>query len=215
MSSLQLEPYRAQQARWPGRGRHVLAQYDDDRVVVYQAYRPSIGQFAAQHGNFLGGGFSLERMSWIKTSFLWMMHRCGWAAKEGQEVVLAIWLARAAFDAILAGAVPSSWDRERFASRDAWQAAVRGSDVRLQWDPDHAPSGHPVERRAIQLGLRGRTLADYATNPLRIEDISAFVREQRAALAKGGLDALVTPREAVYPCSPETAAILHADPPPA
>ncbi len=49
--------------------------------------------------------------------------------------------------------------------------------------------------------------------PLRIEDITGFVREQRAALAKGGLDALVTPREAVYPCAPGTAAILRVDAP--
>jgi len=214
MTSLQLEPYLAQRARWPARGRHVMAQFDDERVVVYQAYRPSIGQFAAEHGHFLGGGFSLERMSWIKPNFLWMMYRCGWAAKEGQEVVLAIWLARAAFDAILAAAVPSTWDRDRFASREAWQAALRASEVRLQWDPDHGPSGQPLERRAIQLGLRGRTLAAYA-RPLQIEDISAFVREQRAALARGGLDALVTPREAAYPCASETAALLRADPPPA
>jgi hypothetical protein len=38
-------------------------------VVVYQAYRPEIGHFAAQHGYF-GGSFSLDRMSWIKPNFL-------------------------------------------------------------------------------------------------------------------------------------------------
>jgi hypothetical protein len=214
MTTLQLEIYPAQRARWPALGRHVMAQFDDERVVVYQAYRPSIGHFAAEHGHFLGGGFSLERMSWIKPNFLWMMYRCGWGSKEGQEVVLAIWLARAAFDAILAAAVPSTWDRDRFATREAWQAAVGASEVRLQWDPDHAPSGQPVERRAIQLGLRGRTLAAFA-RPLRIEDISGFARAQRAALGKGGPDALVTPREAAYPCAPETAALLRVAVPPA
>ncbi len=29
-------------------------------------------------------------MTWIKPSFLWMMYRCGWAAKPGQERVLAV-----------------------------------------------------------------------------------------------------------------------------
>jgi hypothetical protein len=101
MTSLQISPYRAQLARWPRAGRHVMAQFDADRVVVYQAYRQSIGQFAAEHGHFRGGGFSLDRMSWIRPNFLWMMYRCGWAQKSGQEVVLAIWLARAQFDAIL------------------------------------------------------------------------------------------------------------------
>src|SRR5689334_15253432 len=104
MSGLRLESFQAQSARWPAAGRHVLAQFDDETVVVYQAYRPSIGQFAAEHGHFRGGGFSLDRMSWIKPNFLWMMYRCGWAQKDGQAVVLAVWLARSAFDEILAQA---------------------------------------------------------------------------------------------------------------
>lgn len=73
---LRTEPYRAQAARWPAEGRHVLAQYDADTVVVYQAYAPAIGRFAADHGTF-GGAFSYERMSWIKPNFLWMMYRSG------------------------------------------------------------------------------------------------------------------------------------------
>ena len=47
------------------------------------------------------------------------------------------------------------------------------------WDPDHDPSGGKVERRAIQLGLRGAMLAKYAREWLSgIEDISGFVAEQ-------------------------------------
>jgi hypothetical protein len=77
-------------------------------VTVYQAYRPAIGHFAANYGYF-GGEFSLSRMSWIKPNFLWMMNRCGWATKEGQEVVLAVRLRRSAFDEILRRAVHSSF----------------------------------------------------------------------------------------------------------
>jgi hypothetical protein len=43
------EPYVRQVARWPESGRHILAQFDAEAVVVYQAYRPAIGHFAAQH----------------------------------------------------------------------------------------------------------------------------------------------------------------------
>ena len=53
-------------------------------------------------------------MSWIKPNFLWMMYRCGWATKEGQEVVLALWLRRAGFNELLASAVPSSHDPHRY-----------------------------------------------------------------------------------------------------
>lgn len=207
MTSLRLESFQAQTARWPSSGRHVLAQYDADSVVVYQAYRPSIGRFAAEHGYF-GGEFSLNRMSWIKPNFLWMMYRCGWATKEGQEVVLAIWLARSAFDEILSLAVPSSYWDHRYPDREAWQADLARSDVRLQWDPDHGPSGAPLERRAVQLGLRGAVLARYAKEWIRrIEDITDFVRDQHARVNRGALE---TPVEEVYPCLPSS--LVGADP---
>ena len=71
--------------------------------------------------------------------------------------------------------------------------------MRLQWDPDHDPSGKPVERRAIQLGLRGEVVAKYAKDwLLEIQDISDYVSEQRAN-AVAPYDRLVTPREEVYP----------------
>ena len=68
--NLQLEPYLIQLARWPQTGRHILAHFDEHSIIVYQAYRPSIGHFAAKHGYF-GGEFSFSRMSWIKPNFLW------------------------------------------------------------------------------------------------------------------------------------------------
>jgi len=194
------EHYLDQVARWPNTGRHVLAHFDDESVVVYQAYRPSIGEFAAAHGYFGGPDFSLARMSWIKPNFLWMMYRCGWASKEGQEVVLAISLERSAFDEILAQAVPSSFDPLDYATRDAWEDAVAASNVRLQWDPDHDPSGRPVERRAVQLGLRGEVLVNFAREWIvKIENVTPFVREQHASYQRGGGAALVMPSEHVYP----------------
>jgi hypothetical protein len=198
MMDLITERYVDQQARWPQSGRHILGQFDAESVIVYQAYRPAIGHFAAKNGYF-GGEFSLNRMSWIKPNFFWMMYRCGWASQEGQEVVLAVRLHRSAFDEILWRAVHSGFVPEVYGNEAAWKAVVTQSDVRLQWDPDHDPSGAPVPRRAIQLGLRGEALAKYAKEYLlEIQDISDFVREQKAN-AKDPYDRLVTPREDVYP----------------
>ena len=192
------EPFIGQKARWPALGRHILAQFDTDSVVDYQAYRPEIGHFAGRHGYF-GGAFSLGRMSWIKPNFLWMMYRSGWGTKQGQEVTLAVRLRRDAFDEILGQAVHSSFVPEVYGTEDAWKWAVAGSDVRLQWDPDHGPSGNPAERRAIQLGLRGDVLARYAREwLLGVEDVSDFVAEQRAN-ADAPYERLVTPSEDVYP----------------
>ena len=69
MMALITERYLDQKARWPQSGRHILAQFNEESVIVYQAYRPAIGHFAAQHGCF-GGQFSLNRMSWIKPNFV-------------------------------------------------------------------------------------------------------------------------------------------------
>jgi Domain of unknown function (DUF4291) len=207
--ALVMEPYPEQVKAWPKEGRHILAQYDDETVVVYQAYRPSIGLYAAKHGAF-GGDFSYSRMSWVKPNFLWMMYRSGWGTKEGQEVTLALRLRRAFFDTLLAHAVPSSWDRDQFATEEEWSRAVGQSFVRLQWDPDHHPSGAKLERRAIQLGLRGEVLEAFGRRELvEILDVSEFVAEQRARLSSG-VSALVTPRERVYrPADPDVAAQLR------
>ncbi len=193
------EPYPAQKERWPQAGRHILAQYDAEKIVVYQAYCPKTGRYAAEHGAFGGSGFSLTRMSWIKPNFLWMMYRCGWATKENQETVLAVSLRRDAFDAILAEAVPSTYIPALYGSEAEWKGALERSDVRSQWDPDHDPSGAKIERRAIQLGLRGDFLARYAREWIvGIEDITAFVTDQRRHVQSGDLGQLVMPREEVY-----------------
>jgi hypothetical protein len=206
---LPTEPYTEQVKLWPKAGRHILAHHDDRTVVVYQAYRPSIGRRAAQHGTF-GGDFSYSRMSWVKPNFLWMMYRSGWGTKPGQEVTLALRLRREFFESLLAQAVPSSWDRDLFATEEDWSRAVGRSAVRLQWDPDHDPSGAKLERRALQLGLRGEALEAFGRRELvEVLDLSEFVAEQRSRVASGGVSALHTPRERVYhPADPEVATRL-------
>ena len=81
-----LEIYAAQAARWPAAGRHVLAAHDGTSVVVYQAYRPSIGLEAVRE-QALGRapGFSRSRMSWIKPGFLWMMYRARPPSSSGRR----------------------------------------------------------------------------------------------------------------------------------
>ena len=170
---------------------------------------------ATEHGRF-GGEFSFERMSWIKPNFLWMMYRSGWGIKDGQGVTLAVRIRRSAFDAILRAAVHSTFVPEVYPSHADWQAAVSQSSVRLQWDPDHHPSGAKLERRAIQLGLRGDVLARYGREWIvDIQDVSLFVEQQRLHVNQGAYDSLVTPREYLYGVSdPEVARKLGVDLPP-
>ena len=99
----------------------------------------------------------------------------------------------------LAQAVHSTFVPEIYASETEWKKAVQRSNVRLQWDPDHHPSGAKLARRAIQLGLRGDVLKTYAQEwIIDIENISDFVQQQRQNIVPGCTQ-LIAPRETVYP----------------
>lgn len=210
MQRLRLKPYLAQSKSWPKQGRVILAQYDEQTVVVYQAFSRQIGAYAARHGQLGGDRFSFERMSWIKTNFMWMMYRSGWGSQPSQEAVLAIWLRREAFDAILGGAVSSSFVADVYGDQETWKRALGESEVRLQWDPDHNPRGIKLDRRAIQLGLSGGMLRRYAEEWIdHIEDISGYVREQSKFVRQPEM--LITPAEQVYPVKEQLARRLGLD----
>ena len=138
-----------------------------------------------------------------------MMYRSGWGTKDGQEVTLAVWLRRAAFEAILREGVPSSFTPGIYASHDEWQMAVARLSVRIQWDPNHDPHGRPLARRAIQLGLRGEALSRYAGEwLLRIEDISPLVARQREIMRGESGSTADAARDSLsrYRCCPGPAA---------
>jgi hypothetical protein len=201
---LAAEPYVQQVAQVPARGRHILAYYDAETIVVYQAYRPSTAHYALEHGALGGPHFSYNRMSWIKPSFLWMMYRSGWATKPGQEMVLALRLRRAFFERVLEAAVLTSFDELNYASPAEWQRAMRTATVRVQWDPDRLPTcGRCGGRRAIQLGLRGPILEDYGRREIvEVLDMTPFVREQRSHTVPPYAN-LVVPQQRLYvPASP-------------
>lgn len=214
---LPVERYLDQVSQWPTSGKHIMAAYDEQYVVVYQAFSAEIAGYAEQYGLFDGApGYSMDRMTWLKPNFLWMMHRSGWGTKPNQEHILAIYLDRVGFDAILRKAVHSSFVPGLYSSKESWKTMVESSWVRLQWDPDYSPSDRRLDRRAIQIGLRGKSMRYFATGGWikEIEDITDFVREQRANNLSP-YDNLLLPRERVYPIySLETARWLQVSPAP-
>jgi hypothetical protein len=195
---MNFERYEESKNRLPKEGRHILGSLSNNTIVVYQAYRQSIADYAVKHQRF-GGEFSYNRMSWIKPNFLWMMYRSGWAVKEGQENILAITISTDHFDEILNKAVVSSFSKEFYNTEEAWKNDLALNDVRLQWDPDHDPRGNKLERRAIQLGLKEETLEKYGKEfVLKIENITPFVREQHEHVKNGRIDMLQVPYESIY-----------------
>lgn len=145
------EPYLAQCQRWPAEGQHILAHFDDSSVVVYQAYRPSTGQYAIAHGRLGGPDFSFNRMSWIKPNFLWMMFRSGWGTKPGQEVTLGLRIRRP--------------DGSKVARR-AIQLGLRGNALRALAGPELL---EVIDMTPFVEGQRAHAASDWAVPGTPVE----------------------------------------------
>jgi hypothetical protein len=202
---LKLEFYLDQIKRWPTNGKHILAQFDDNSIIVYQAFNKNIAKAAVSTQNFnsdecIKNGYSLNRMSWVKTNFLWMMYRSGWATKPNQEKILAIRITLKGFEEILSKSIVSS--KNDVEELNGKKSANRTDEVRLQWDPDHNPDGSKVStgRRAIQLGLRNDMLKKFCDEfILNIYDVTDFVIEQRVkSIDTKDFSTLLLPVENVF-----------------
>ncbi|OUM65939.1 hypothetical protein PIROE2DRAFT_41211 [Piromyces sp. E2] len=182
--------------------KQIRAVYNDDTIRVYQAYSKEIGYEAVNLGTF-GPHFKLNRMTWIKPSFLWMMYRCGWATKDkNQECVLAIDIKREAFDYIVKNAVSSTKPDNVESTIEEWKEKVKKSDIRVQWDPERDIYGQPLNYRSIQLGLRGQSVEKYVKEWIvHIEDITTYVQDLNQKKLKG-IDIIpLLPKEKIYPIS--------------
>ncbi len=188
--------YAEYQGTVPQTGQIILAHQTEDEILVYQAYNNRIADFAIAHQYLGGSHFKYGRMSWIKPNFLWMMFRCGWAAKENQERILGLWLKKTDFNTILDQAVYSSYKEDIYDTHENWKAELEQKEVRLQWDPDHDLFGNKVERRAIQLGLKGDILASFGKEMVtKIIDMTDIVKEQKARIDSGVVAEILVPKE--------------------
>lgn len=67
----------------PSNRHPVIATFDEDTISVYLAYKPEIAKWAIENHKLAGPHFSLNRMSWIKPGFQWMMYSSGWVSEAG------------------------------------------------------------------------------------------------------------------------------------
>ncbi|MDE6034313.1 MAG: DUF4291 domain-containing protein [Ruminococcus sp.] len=177
----------------------IKAVYNAGTIRVYQAFNGRIAEEAVRLNTF-GKAFKMERMTWIKPSFLWMMYRSGWAEKENQEHILAIDIKRTGFEEILKNAVKSTYNENMGISREEWQRLIKISEVRCQFDPDRDIYGNPQNDRTIQLGLRGEMLRKYVSEYIvKITDITEEVRYMKTLRDRGRLDTAILPVERDYP----------------
>lgn len=188
--------------------RQILAAFDNEGIFVYQAFKPSTAYEAVRQGTF-GKGFNLERMTWIKPSFGWMLYRSGYATKHRQESILKIKLSHKGFQIILAQGVSTFFEPGLFTSEEEWRRALQHSEVRYQWDPDRDLRLKRLDRRALQLGIRGSVVKEYVnTWILGIEDVTELARTIKIAIDIGQTPIPNTPQENLYEVSLETQKIL-------
>src|SRR5256885_17094247 len=126
--------------------RRIIANYDEEGINVYQAFKPSIVAAALECGTF-DKGFGLDRMTWIKPSFGWMLYRSGYATKHRQESILKIKLCHEGLLAILRRGVPTSYNAELYPTSHDWRAALDQGEGRFQWGPDPGLHLRPLSPR--------------------------------------------------------------------
>jgi len=181
--------------------RQIYAHYDDEGVTVYQAFAPHIVANALEKGTF-GAGFNMDRMTWIKPSFAWMLYRSGYATKTRQEAILKIKLSHEGFLAILNESVETTYNPRVYASEDEWRLTLRKSKVRHQWDPERNLKLGKIDRRAIQLGIRGWVVHKYVNEwIIGLEEVTDLAHEIHEVAKNKRSNFPPVPDERVYPVS--------------
>jgi Domain of unknown function (DUF4291) len=181
---------------------NVRAVYDEHTITVYQAYNSAIAQAAVKNQKFVSP-FKIERMTWIKPSFLWMMYRCGWATKEGQEHVLAIQIKREGLQWALDNSCLSHFDPDVHLSKEDWEQKVKTAPVRIQWDPERDIHLEKLPYRSIQIGLSGIAVEKYINEWIvSIEDITPLCKLIQSLIAENIEEAInQLPKERLFPSS--------------
>jgi hypothetical protein len=145
-------------------------EWDSEGVYVYQAFNDAIADWALDHQRFGGPDFNVNRMTWVKPSFAWVLYRSGYGHKHNQNRVLKVKLPHDAAALLL--------------TRCDCGHSGGGSNGRVQWDPardlleaDGKEPRRMLRRRAIQIGLKGSLSEQYVASTLSIEDVTPLAHK--------------------------------------
>jgi hypothetical protein len=197
--------------------REIRADFDRETIVIYQAYSPKIAARALEAQRFVAP-FSFHRMTWIKPSFLWLMHRSNWGQKSEQERVLAVRVKRTGWEKGLSLAVLTSCTPGVFASPADWAKQFAAAPVHVQWDPERSLRGASLPYSSIQVGISRHMIREYVEEwVVGIEDYTPRVRKIHDLLQSGQADRArrQLPPERWYPMGGEVARrlLLGVQPP--
>lgn len=191
----------------------IRANYDRDTITVYQAYNKHIAEKAIKDNRF-SEPFSFNRMTWIKPSFLWMMERCGYGQKSGQEYILAIKIKRSAWEYTLSQAVLTHPSERVYADGEEWKELIDKATINVQWDPERSIRGGKLDYHSIQVGISRHLIEEYNNEWIvDIQNCTPLVHKIYDLRKKGEYDKAkkFLPVEKVYPVSSEIMKRLGMD----
>ncbi len=164
--------------------KEIYAVYNDETIRVYQAFNPLIAGPAVKAQTFVSP-FKMERMTWIKPSFLWMMYRAGYGYKDhGQKRILAIDITHEGFRWALEHSSGSHIPKDM--PKEDWQAVKANKPVRIQWDPERDIHHNALDYRSIQIGLTREAVHKYVKDWIvSIEDITPIAHEMSDLIEAG------------------------------
>jgi len=181
--------------------RQIRASFDRDAIKVYQAYSPAIADAALAAQKFVAP-FSFHRMTWIKPSFLWLMHRSNWGSKANQQRTLAVRISRDGWEHALSCAVLTSYERTVHRSAAQWRNAFEAARVHVQWGTERSLRGSGLNYLSIQVGISRHMIRQFVDEWIcEIRDITGTVTKTRRLLRSGNVRAAkrLLPIERVYP----------------
>ena len=168
----------------------IRADFDGKSIVMYQAYGDAIADVALRHQKFVHP-FSFHRMTWIKPSFLWLMHRSQWAKKRNQERILAVRMSIEGLYEALENGVHTSPGTRIHSSHELWEEAFENASVHVQWDTERSLRGTALSCYSIQIGLGRAVIERFATDWIvSIEDYTTRVHKIRGMLDSGKTSAI-------------------------
>ena len=163
----------------------IRADYDHETIVMYQAYSRNIAEPALKAQKFVKP-FSFNRMTWIKPSFLWLMHRSNWGRKSNQDYILAVRITRKGWEEALSLGVLTSYEKSAHSNLQAWREQFENAVVHVQWDPERSLKGADLQIDSIQVGLSRHIIRRFVDEWIvGIEDYTPTVRKIYDLLQKG------------------------------
>ena len=182
----------------------IRANYDRDTIVIYQAFSDNIADVALKLQRF-ASPFSFHRMTWIKPSFLWLMHRSNWGQKTNQQRTLAVHISRAGWEKALSLGTLTHPEPSVFPNASVWETEFANSPVHIQWDTERTLRGAALNHLSIQVGIGRQMIQEYVDQWIvRIEDLTSTVSRIRDLLKSGDEKNAKRhlPSERVYPIEP-------------